>query len=166
MVAPAMKGAMGNCYAQLGQLDKGVFPADRYPDEFDLIGVAPRKSDRLPRESDRNVFLDLLLSARKSLTLSYSGKNIRDNSAKPPSILISELLKSLKPALAVSNDPADLAAAERMLAVSYTHLESAVFLPVRLFRHTVSGHRVPCRATGYRDTDRCRKRAFHRSGSD
>ena len=98
-------------------LDDGVFPADRYPDEFDLIGVAPRKSDKLPRESDRNVFLDLVLSARKSLTLSYSGKNIRDNSAKPPSILISELLKSLKPALAVSNDPADLAAAERMLVV-------------------------------------------------
>lgn len=47
-------------------LDDGIFPADRYPDEFDLIGVAPRKSDKLPRESDRNVFLDLVLSARKS----------------------------------------------------------------------------------------------------
>lgn len=91
-------------------LDDGVFPADRHPEEFDLIGVAPRKSDKLPRESDRNVFLDLLLSARKSLYLSYSGKNIRDNSAKPPSILVSELIKTLKPALAVSNDPADLAA--------------------------------------------------------
>lgn len=100
-------------------LDDGVFPADRHPEEFDLIGVAPRKSDKLPRESDRNVFLDLLLSARKSLYLSYSGKNIRDNSAKPPSILVSELIKTLKPALAVSNDPADLAAALRMLVVEH-----------------------------------------------
>ncbi len=100
-------------------LDDGVFPADRNREEFDLIGVSPRKSDKLPRESDRNVFLDLLCSARKSLYLSYSGKNIRDNSAKPPSILVSELIKSLKPALAASNDPADLAAAERMLVVEH-----------------------------------------------
>lgn len=100
-------------------LDDGVFPADRYPEEFDLIGVAPRKSDKLPRESDRNVFLDLVLSARKSLYLGYSGKNIRDNSGKPPSILVSELLNSLKPALAVSDHPDDLAAAERMLVVEH-----------------------------------------------
>lgn len=100
-------------------LDDGVFPADRHPEEFDLIGVAPRKSDKLPRESDRNVFLDLIFSARKSLYLSYSGKNIRDNSAKPPSILVSELVKTLKPALAVSNDPANLAVAERMLVVEH-----------------------------------------------
>ena len=100
-------------------LDDGVFPSDRHPDEFDLIGLAPRKSDKLPRESDRNVFLDLVLSARKSLYLSYTGKNIRDNSDRPPSILVSELIKALKPALAISNDPDGLAAAERMLVIEH-----------------------------------------------
>ncbi len=100
-------------------LDDGVFPADRHPDEFDLIQMAPRKSDRLQRESDRNVFLDLILSARKSLYLSYSGKDIRDNSLRPPSILVAELLKSLKPALAVSNHPDDLRHAECQLVVEH-----------------------------------------------
>ena len=100
-------------------LDDGVFPADRHPDEFDLIQLAPKKSDRLQRESDRNVFLDLILSARKSLYLSYSGRNIRDNSGRPPSILVAELKKSLKPALAASNDPIDLLEAERMLVVEH-----------------------------------------------
>lgn len=100
-------------------LDDGVFPAEKHPEEFDLIQLAPNKSDRLPRESDRNIFLDLVLSARKSLTLSYSGRNIRDNSERSPSILVAELKKALIPALAVSNDPFDLRAAERLLVVEH-----------------------------------------------
>lgn len=85
-------------------LNDGVYPADRRPEEFDLIQLAPRKSDRLLRDTDRNVFLDLMLSARKSLYLGYSGKNIRDNSVRPPSVLIAELLDVLVPALADGTD--------------------------------------------------------------
>lgn len=100
-------------------LDDDVFPADRHPDEFDLIQLAPRNSDVSRRESDRNVFLDLVLAARKSLTMSYCGRNIRDNSARPPSILVAELVKLLRPALAASTAPADLLAAERKLVVEH-----------------------------------------------
>ena len=35
MVAPAMKGAMGNCYAQLGQLDKASSMLLKAADEAD-----------------------------------------------------------------------------------------------------------------------------------
>lgn len=126
-------------------LDDGVFPADRHPDEFDLIQLAPRKSDKLPRESDRNVFLDVILSARKSLYLGYSGKNIRDNSERPPSILVAELLNTLKPALATSNDPADLLEAERMLVVEH---------PLQAFSADYFNSKGDPRLTSFR-TDLC-----------
>lgn len=85
-------------------LDDGAYPAEVRPQEFDLIQLAPRKNDCFPHEADKNVFLDLVLSARKSLYLSCTGKNVRDNSPRPPSILIAELLDALEPALAEKTD--------------------------------------------------------------
>ncbi|WP_261798453.1 exodeoxyribonuclease V subunit gamma [Oxalobacter paraformigenes] len=97
-------------------LDDGVYPAEVRQQEFDLIRLAPRKGDCLPHETDKNVFLDLVLSAGKSLYLSCTGRNIRDNSPKPPSILIAELLEVLEPALAEKTDgEARLAAREKLL---------------------------------------------------
>lgn len=96
-------------------LNDGIYPADVRPEEFDLIQLAPRKNDRLLRDTDRNVFLDLVLSARKSLYLGYSGKNIRDNSVRPPSVLIAELLDVLVPAMAEGPD-------EKSLKTAYDRL--------------------------------------------
>ena len=41
MVAPAMKGAMGNCYAQLGQLDKASSMLLKAADEADNTTLSP-----------------------------------------------------------------------------------------------------------------------------
>jgi exodeoxyribonuclease V gamma subunit len=91
-------------------VDDGAFPATTRPAEFDLMAQSFRVGDRQRRDDDRNVFLDLVLSARERLYLSYAGRSIRDNSPRPPSVLISDLLDCLVPALA--NDPSSEEARE------------------------------------------------------
>jgi exodeoxyribonuclease V gamma subunit len=88
-------------------LDDGAFPTASRPAEYDLMAFAPRRGDRQRRLDERNVFLDLLLAARERVHLSYAGRSVRDNSVKPSSVLVSELLDTLIPALA--REPASAA---------------------------------------------------------
>jgi exodeoxyribonuclease V gamma subunit len=81
--------------------------------------AAPRAGDRQRRLDDRNLFLDLLLAARERLYLSYTGRSIRDDSVRPPSVLIAELIDTLLPALAPPGDPKALAEARRRLIVEH-----------------------------------------------
>ena len=80
-------------------LDDGAFPSAQRPAEFDLMAQAPRRGDRQRRTDERNLFLDLLLAARDRVHLSYTGRSVRDNAPLPPSVLVSELLETLQPAL-------------------------------------------------------------------
>ncbi|TAN50527.1 MAG: exodeoxyribonuclease V subunit gamma [Betaproteobacteria bacterium] len=73
-------------------LDDGKFPTAARALEFDLMALAPQHGDRQRRTDERNLFLDLLLAARERLYLSYTGRSVRDNSSKPPSVLVAELL--------------------------------------------------------------------------
>lgn len=73
-------------------LDDGKFPTAARALEFDLMALAPQRGDRQRRTDERNLFLDCLLAARERLYLSYTGRSVRDNSLKPPSVLIAELL--------------------------------------------------------------------------
>ena len=101
-------------------LNDGAFPTANRPPEFDLMALCPRRGDRQRREDDRNLFLDLLLAARQSLYLSYNGRSVRDNAPLPPSVLVSELLEAVLPAIA--DDPASadsLARARRRLVVEH-----------------------------------------------
>jgi exodeoxyribonuclease V gamma subunit len=101
-------------------LSDGAFPGTSRPAEFDLMDKAPRAGDRQRRDDDRNVFLDLLLAARERLYLSYSGRSIRDNAPLPPSVLVSELLDVLVPAIAPAQASArDLAEARHRLVVEH-----------------------------------------------
>ena len=100
-------------------LDNDRFPADVSVHEFDLISLFPRKNDRNSRVTDRNVFLDLILSARKSLYISYTGKSIRDNSVRPPSILVTELLDACVTALANGTGEAAREVARRRLVTEH-----------------------------------------------
>jgi exodeoxyribonuclease V gamma subunit len=101
-------------------LDDGAFPSPSRPREFDLMTAAPRTGDRQRRLDDRNVFLDLLLAARERLYLSYTGRSIRDNSVRPPSVVVDELLEMLLPALAPSpGDARALAEARQRLIVEH-----------------------------------------------
>ena len=70
---------------------------DSYPRQtkslgFDLMAKNPRPGDRSRRKDDRYLFLETLLSARERLHISYVGQSIQDNSPRPPSVLVSELL--------------------------------------------------------------------------
>jgi len=70
---------------------------DSYPRQsrklgFDLMAASPRIGDRSRRMDDRYLFLEAMLSARKKLHISYVGQSMKDNSPRPPSVLVSELL--------------------------------------------------------------------------
>jgi exodeoxyribonuclease V gamma subunit len=103
----AMTSLRGLPYRMIGVigLDDGAFPTSKRPEEFDLMALDPRRGDRQRRHDERNVFLDLLLAARERFYLSYTGRNVRDNSPLPPSVLIAELLDYL--VVGATQNPSD-----------------------------------------------------------
>ena len=114
---PALRGLPYRVVCVIG-LDHGAFPGSDRPTEFDLMAARPQAGDRQRRLDDRNLFLDLILSAREVLHLSYVGRSVRDGSALPPSVLVDELLDTLATACASSaGDPGALAEARRRLTV-------------------------------------------------
>ena len=76
-------------------MDEGAYPRRHTRMGFDLIAQKPRAGDRSPREDDRYLFLETLLSARDALVITYAGRSIRDNKQRPPSVLVAELLDTL-----------------------------------------------------------------------
>ncbi|KAF3978517.1 MAG: exodeoxyribonuclease V subunit gamma [Methylococcales symbiont of Iophon sp. n. MRB-2018] len=73
-------------------LNEAEFPKiDRYP-SFDLIGQNFRKGDRSRRSDDRYQFLEIILSARKQLIITFIGQSNRHDTEIPPSVVVSELL--------------------------------------------------------------------------
>ena len=99
--------------ATVGQLATGqVFPAkvvcvvgmnDRaFPRHvadatFDLVGADDRRpGDRNARDEDRFAFLEALLAARRSFVVTYTGRDLREDAALPPSVLVSELAEYME----------------------------------------------------------------------
>lgn len=80
-------------------MNDGDYPRQVQRSDFDLMqpgatgraSVQQRPGDRSRREDDRYLFLEALLSARDQLYISWVGNNIRDNSARPPSVLAGQL---------------------------------------------------------------------------
>ncbi len=62
---------------------------------FDLMTLKPLPGDRSTRDDDRYLFLEALLSARELFYVSFVGQSLKDGSALPPSVLVSELLDYL-----------------------------------------------------------------------
>ncbi|SAK70034.1 exodeoxyribonuclease V subunit gamma [Caballeronia arationis] len=81
-------------------MDDGMLPSLARADEFDLMAKFGKLGDRQRRDDERNLFLDLLLSARDRLMIAYTGRSIRDNAALPPAALIDEMLDYLAEAAA------------------------------------------------------------------
>ena len=73
-------------------MDDGAFPRLQRTPSFDLMREESRPGDRSRRQDDRALFLEALLAARRVFYLSYVGQHIRENSALPSSVLVSELL--------------------------------------------------------------------------
>ncbi|OZI67369.1 exodeoxyribonuclease V subunit gamma [Bordetella genomosp. 11] len=72
-------------------MNDGEYPRIRMPMDFDLMAYDYRPGDRSRREDDRYLFLEALLSARDRLLISWVGRSVRDNTPRPPSVLVGQL---------------------------------------------------------------------------
>ncbi len=80
--------------ALLGMNDD-AFPRKQRRLGFDRLAEKPRAGDRNTRDDDRYQLLECLLAARERLIVTYVGQSSRDNSALPPSVVVSELLDTV-----------------------------------------------------------------------
>jgi exodeoxyribonuclease V gamma subunit len=74
-------------------MNDGDFPRRAHKADFDLLALPgmARPGDRSRRDDDRYLMLEALLAARDKLYVSWVGRNVRDNSEQPPSVLVSQL---------------------------------------------------------------------------
>ena len=77
-------------------LNEGSLPRPLRRLHFDLLRDSHRRGDRSPRDNDRGLFLDALLSARHHLHLSYVGRRVRDDMSLTPARPLQELLEYLE----------------------------------------------------------------------
>jgi exodeoxyribonuclease V gamma subunit len=83
-------------------LAEGVFPAGDTPSPLDLRRT-PRAGDVSPRDRDRAAFLEVLLCARESLSLSYVAIEPKSGQALGPSSVVLELADALAPYIGASS---------------------------------------------------------------
>lgn len=107
-------------------MNDGDFPRQAPRPDFDLMAdpARYRPGDRSRREDERYLFLEALLSARKRLYLSWSGRSLRDNSEQPPSVLVGQLRDHLAAGWrldGVSADGAETAGAALLRALTTEH---------------------------------------------
>ncbi|MET0319360.1 MAG: exodeoxyribonuclease V subunit gamma [Duganella sp.] len=74
-------------------MNDGDFPRRAPKADFDLLALPgmARPGDRSRRDDDRYLMLEAVLAARDKLYISWVGRNVRDNSEQPPSVLVSQL---------------------------------------------------------------------------
>ncbi|MFA6291510.1 MAG: exodeoxyribonuclease V subunit gamma, partial [Victivallales bacterium] len=92
-----MRGIPAGIVCMLGMND-GEFPRLDKQLGFDLMDPDPKKRllcDRWGKDDDRYAFLEALVSARRKLYISYTGRRDTDKQEMPPSILVSELCSYL-----------------------------------------------------------------------
>ncbi|GAB3466844.1 exodeoxyribonuclease V subunit gamma [Kineococcus endophyticus] len=76
-------------------MDDGAFPRVTNPDADDVLSRDPHLGDRDPRSEDRQVLLDAVCSARDTLVVIYSGRDVRTGAQLPPAVPVGELLDAL-----------------------------------------------------------------------
>ena len=74
-------------------MNDGDYPRRSPRSDFDLMGQPGhyRPGDRARQHDDRQLMLEALLSARRLLYVSWTGRHVRDNSELPPSVLVAQL---------------------------------------------------------------------------
>lgn len=74
-------------------MNEGDYPRQSARNDFDLMAQPGqrRPGDRARRDDDRYLMLEAVLSARRVLYISWTGRSVRDNSEQPPSVLVSQL---------------------------------------------------------------------------
>lgn len=73
-----------------------AFPRRHVESTINYITHHPQLGDRNTKENDRHLFLESILSAEKIFYVSYLGRNTQDNTIKPPSILVEELIEYIQ----------------------------------------------------------------------
>lgn len=63
---------------------------------FDMMTQKPKRGDRNRRDDDRYLFLEALISTRKVFYVSWLGRNQKDNSPRPPSVVAADLIDYLE----------------------------------------------------------------------
>lgn len=99
-------------------MDEDAFPRRDSIVDFDLTQALPRPGDRARSQDDRYLFLEALLSARDRLLLTFNGQSIHDNSGRPPSVVVEELLDHLErraPRAEASDQPRPEGVRERLI---------------------------------------------------
>ncbi len=91
----SVRGVPFEVICLLGMNDRS-FPRVGRNLSFDLMQKFPVLGDDVQRYHDRHMFLELLLSARHCFYVSYVGRDVYDNTVRPPSVLISELLECME----------------------------------------------------------------------
>lgn len=77
-------------------MNEGEFPLVDGRVAFDLMDNDFRRGDRSRRADERYQFLEILISARKQILISYLGQSIKNNDEIPPSVVVSELLDTMQ----------------------------------------------------------------------
>lgn len=72
-------------------MNNGDYPRTKINNDFDLMAKDYRPGDRSVRDDDRYLFLEAILSAQEFLYISWIGRSIKDDSHRPPSVLLAQL---------------------------------------------------------------------------
>lgn len=101
--------------AVVGLNEDCAFPGNPHRQEFDLMAHAARRGDRDSRRDNRNVFLDILLAARRTLLISYVCGTGAGSAERQPSVVAQELREWL---LTFAPGRAERRRAEALLTVN------------------------------------------------
>ena len=76
-------------------VDDGVFPRAGAVDGDDVLARSPLTGERDVRSEDRQLMLDAIVAARRTLVLTYTGATETTGLPRPPAVPLQELLDAL-----------------------------------------------------------------------
>lgn len=125
-------------------MNDGDYPRSVRPADFDLMAKDYRPGDRSRREDDRYLFLEALLAARKKLVISWVGRSQRDNSPRPPSVLVGQLRDYLAAGwqLAATSSQAEVELEEKDLLAALTQEHPLQAFSPRYFLQAAENNRL------------------------
>lgn len=85
-----MRAIPARIVIMIGMNDQ-AWPRPHHPPAYDLIAAQPRRGDRLPRQEDRYTFLEILMSVRDRLIITWQGLSADKNTKLPPAQVVVEL---------------------------------------------------------------------------
>ncbi len=110
-------------------MDDDAFPRNASARRFDLVAAQPKPGDPDPREDDRNLFLEALLSARGHLLVFYSGRDPKTDRPLAPAVPVGDLFDVIDATFCLPDDVARRHPATRPRALLTFHHRVQPFSP-------------------------------------